>query len=197
MNWSLFLTTYALIFLMELPDKTALSILLLSTRHHGVAVFIGAAAAFVIQSIVAVVFGSVLGWLPEKWTHIGAGLLFLFFSYRLWRESREAEQEEALSGGSFANFRRALLSSFTMIFIAEWGDLTQLATAALQVKYRDPWPIFTASVLALWSVTVLSIVAGKSLKRWLEPKKLQLIGAVIFALVGIYFLVTAVNVSSL
>lgn len=182
---------------MELPDKTALSILLLSTRHHGVAVFLGAAAAFVIQSLVAVTFGSVLGVLPEKWTHIAAGLLFLFFSFRLWREWRSNEEEEEPQAGSFNNFRKALISSFTMIFIAEWGDLTQLATAAMQVKYREPWPIFFASVLALWSVTVLSILAGKSLKKWLDPKKLQLIGVFVFLLVGIYFLVTAVDVSSL
>jgi len=198
MNWSLFATTYILIFLMELPDKTALSILLLSTKHRGVAVFFGAAAAFVIQSIVAVSFGSVLGLLPERRTHIAAGLLFLFFSFRLWQESRDKQSKEDMdSVDSFTDFRKALFSSFLIIFIAEWGDLTQLATATLQVKYRDPWTILISSILALWSVTVLSIVAGKSLKKWADPQKLQRIGAAVFALVGIYFLISAIKVSSL
>lgn len=180
---------------MELPDKTALSILLLSTRHQGLAVFLGAASAFVIQSAVAVTFGSVLALLPEQWTHAAAGFLFLFFAFKLWHESR-AHDEEAVAApnGSFTHFRKAFVGSFLMIFIAEWGDLTQLATATLQIKYRNVWPILSASILALWTVTLLSIIAGKSLKKWIKPKKLQLVGACVFALVGLYFLISTLSV---
>lgn len=198
MHWELFLTTYFLIFLMELPDKTALSVLLLSTKHHGVAVFMGAALAFVIQCLVAVTFGSLFSFLPKPVTHIAAGLLFLYFAFRLWQESREScEAETTVPVKPSDHFRQSFINSFVMIFVAEWGDLTQLATAALQVKYHDIWSILTGSILALWSVTLVCIIAGKSLKKWLEPQKLQLIGAVIFAIVGIYFLVTAIDINSL
>jgi len=196
MNWSLLFTTYFLIFLMELPDKTALSILLLSTNHDGFGVFVGAAAAFVIQSFVAVTFGTLLAMLPPHITHIAAGILFLYFAFRLWQESREKEEEgEEATPKKHEHFRQSVINSFLMIFIAEWGDLTQLATAALQVKYHDLVPIVVGAILALWSVTVLSIVLGRTLKKWLDPQKLHLAGAVVFAGVGIYFLISAANAS--
>lgn len=176
---------------MELPDKTALSILLLSTNHHGLGIFLGAAAAFVVQCLVAVTFGSLLAMLPPQVTHVAAGMLFLYFAYRLWQESREVEdQSEDATPKPHEHFRQSLINSFLMIFIAEWGDLTQLATAALQVKYHDVLPILLGAILALWSVTILSIVVGRSLKKWLDPQKLHLVGSVVFAVVGIYFLVS-------
>lgn len=194
MNWSLLVSTYFLIFLMELPDKTALSILLLSTSHHGLGVFIGAAFAFVVQCMVAVTFGSLLAMLPPQITHVAAGVLFLYFAYRLWQESREAvEETQDLTEKPHAKFRQSLIKSFLMIFIAEWGDLTQLATAALQVKYHDILPILIGSVLALWSVAALSILIGRSLKNWLDPQKIHLAGSIVFALVGVYFLISSIS----
>ena len=70
-------TVFTVIFLLELPDKTALAALLLATRHRALPVFLGAAAAFVIQSVVAVVAGSLLSLLPREPIRIGAGILFL------------------------------------------------------------------------------------------------------------------------
>ena len=70
-------TVFTVIFLLELPDKTALAALLLATRHRPLPVFLGAAAAFVIQSAVAVVAGSLLSLLPREPIRIGAGILFL------------------------------------------------------------------------------------------------------------------------
>ncbi|HYR43425.1 MAG TPA: TMEM165/GDT1 family protein, partial [Terriglobia bacterium] len=85
----------------------------------------------------------------------------------------------------------AMASAFTVIFIAEWGDLTQLATAALAAKYAAPVTIFISATLALWAVTGLGVVVGHTAKRALQPKLLQQIASVIFALVGIALLMTA------
>src|SRR5947199_10399442 len=94
-DWKLFLSTLALIFVAELPDRTAFATLLLATRKHPLAVFIGVATAFVIQSVVAVSFGSAVGLLPNQWVSVGAAVLFMLFGLRMWR--RKYHEDENLN----------------------------------------------------------------------------------------------------
>src|SRR5256885_1032209 len=116
-------TVFPVIFLLELPDKTALAALLLATRHRPLPVFLGAAAAFVIQSAVAVAAGSLLSLLPREPIRIGAGILFLGMAALLVRrnirkdeadEQRAVEQEEV-------RHRRPFMTAFTVVFVAESG----------------------------------------------------------------------------
>src|SRR5256885_5527060 len=88
-------TVFPVIFLLELPDKTALAALLLATRHRPLPVFIGGAAAFVIQSAVAVLAGSLLSLLPREPIRIGAGLLFLVMAALLVRRNLRKDGAEA------------------------------------------------------------------------------------------------------
>jgi len=83
-------TVFTVIFLLELPDKTALAALLLATRHRPLPVFLGAAAAFVIQSMVAVLAGSLLGLLPRaRYLAIDAHLVVAAFVGRGSVRARE------------------------------------------------------------------------------------------------------------
>ena len=75
-----------------------------------------------------------------------------------------------------------------VIFIAEWGDLTQLASATLVAKTHQAFTVFIASTLALWSTTALAILIGHHAKKLINPRLLQIIAAVAFALVGILLL---------
>jgi putative Ca2+/H+ antiporter (TMEM165/GDT1 family) len=177
---------FAVIFVAELPDKTAVATLILATRRRPLAVFLGAAGAFLVQSLVAVSFGGLLGLLPRSWVRVGAGLLFLGFAWAMWNRGDEEAPDEALQGS--AGFWREAAASFFVIFIAEWGDLTQLATAALAAKHGRPLTVFVAATAALWSVTALAVAAGRHLKDRLDPRRLQAAAAVVFALVGAYFL---------
>src|ERR1700677_1992667 len=90
---TLFISTFALIFVAELPDKTAIAALVLATRNNPWAVFIGSALAFVIQSMVAVLFGSLFGLLPPHLIHIASGLLFLVFAVMMWLRRQEDEAD--------------------------------------------------------------------------------------------------------
>jgi putative Ca2+/H+ antiporter (TMEM165/GDT1 family) len=74
------------------------------------------------------------------------------------------------------------------IFIAEWGDLTQLATATLAAKYHAPLTIFVSSTLALWSVAAIGVVVGCHMKKSIQPKLLQRTAASAFAVVGMVLL---------
>lgn len=181
----LFLSTFALIFLAEFPDKTAIAALVLATRNNPWAVFIGSATAFLIQSMVAVLFGSLFGLLPAHIIHIASGILFLVFAVMMWTRRQEEESGKPKEGLSFA---RVVWTSFMVIFIAEWGDLTQLATATLVAKTNQGFTIFLAATLSLWSATAVAISIGHHAKKLVNPRLLQTIAAVAFALVGILLL---------
>jgi Ca2+/H+ antiporter, TMEM165/GDT1 family len=180
-------TVFTVIFLLELPDKTALAALLLATRHRPLPVFLGAAAAFVIQSAVAVLAGSLLSLLPREPIRIGAGLLFILMAALLVRrnlrkdesdEERAVEQEERRR-------RRPFVTAFTVVFLAEWGDLTQLATAALQARYQQAVVVFVAATLALWAVSAIAVMLGNRLGAWVPQRPLQFAAAGVMVLVAI------------
>jgi putative Ca2+/H+ antiporter (TMEM165/GDT1 family) len=189
MNFSLALSVFGFIFVAELPDKTALASLVLATRYKPLVVFVGAAAAFVVQSLIAILVGGLFGLLPESIVHRVAGLLFLVFAFFMWRrneEEEEAKLEE--TKGSQISFFKGAWAAFIVVFLAEWGDLTQLATATLQAKYRDPLTIFVGATLALWAVAAIAIVIGNRAGRLFDPEVTKRIAAVIFALLGLALL---------
>ena len=192
MNFNLFLSIFGLIFVSELPDKTAFATLFLATRHNPLAVFIGAATAFVIQSLVAVAFGSVVSLLPRSATRIAAGLLLLVFAILMWRRkdasapAASAQDDRPIHSPRFS---KTVLSSFMVIFIAEWGDLTQLATATLAARYQAPIIVFLASTLALWAVTAIGVIVGCQAKHFIQPKLMQRMAAIVFTVAGIALLI--------
>jgi putative Ca2+/H+ antiporter (TMEM165/GDT1 family) len=179
----LFVSIFAVIFVAELPDKTALASLVLATRHRALPVLAGAAAALAIQSLVAVIAGSLLGLLPPRAVHIGSGLLFLVSAIVMWRK----HEEEAAAGkdDGQVGFARAFTMSFMVVFVAEWGDLTQIATAGFAAHSRQPVLVFCAATAALWAVATVAVIVGKHAGHLLNPKITQKVAAVLFALVGV------------
>jgi putative Ca2+/H+ antiporter (TMEM165/GDT1 family) len=178
-------TVFAVIFLLELPDKTALAALLLATRHRPLPVFAGTAAAFLIQSLVAVIAGSVFALLPREPVRIAAGILFLVMAAFLVRQNiNQADEQEEVEREE-RRHQRPMLTAFTVVFVAEWGDLTQLGTAALQARYREPLIVFSAATLALWAVSAIAVVIGNRLGAWIPRRPLQFAAAGVMVLVAI------------
>lgn len=184
----LFFSTFTLIFLAELPDKTALATIVMATRMNPIAIFLGVAGAFLVQTIVAICFGGLLGLLPAQVVQVGAALLFFVFAWKEWRGGAEEEGQKA---GAKENrgFWEVARAAFMVIFIAEWGDLTQLSTMALVAKYHRPFVIGGAAVLSLWAVTIVEIIIGHQSKRFLNPELLRKIAAAAFFIVGLVLLV--------
>ena len=185
--FGLAITVFTVIFLLELPDKTAIATLVLATRHRPLPVFIGAAAAFVVQSAVAVAVGSLLSLLPRQPIRIAAGLLFLAMAAVVIRQNlrrKQVDQERQVELED-RRTRNPMLTAFLVVFIGEWGDLTQLATAALQARYNQPVIVFSAATLALWSVSALAVGLGNRLGAWVPQRPLQLAAAGIMVLVAI------------
>jgi putative Ca2+/H+ antiporter (TMEM165/GDT1 family) len=179
---ALFASTFLVIFVAEIPDKTSVATVVLATGQRPWAVFIGAAAAFAIQSLIAVVAGSTLSLLPHLLVRVMSGLLFLVYAVALWLKAREDAETADITVPTA--FWAVAGKAFAVVFIAEFGDMTQLATAALVAKYPHPITILAAATLALWSVSALAIIAGHRLQRLIDPQRLQRIASVIFAVLG-------------
>ena len=193
MNWNLFTSTFGLIFLAELPDKTAFAALMLAGEGKLPALFLGAASAFLIHVILAVTIGEYLGLLPSGWIKTGSGILFLVFAAISLKRaySSEAPESETKEKAPSLSFAQAFSKTFAVIFIAEAGDLTQLATASLTAKYHDKISILAGSVTALWSVTLIALLLGKKLQGSLNPKKFNTLVSVVLGVTGLYFLAEA------
>ena len=181
-GWALFFSVFGLIFVAELPDKTAVTALVLATRHRPWPVLFGTAMALTIESAVAVLAGQLLSLLPHRPVHIGAGVLFVVSAVVMWAQKEESEEVKDRDAPGF--WRSAWLA-FVVVFIAEWGDLTQLATAALAARYRAPFVVFAGSALALWAVAAIAVLAGNKAGKLLNPHLTKRIAAVLFAAIGI------------
>lgn len=189
MSLTLFATVFGVIFVAELPDKTALATLVLATRHRALPVFLGASLALTVQSIVAVGAGSLLSELPARSVHVGSGLLFLVCAVLMW--IRKPDDDETTASKDKAGFWRALWTVFAVVFVAEWGDLTQIGTAAFEARYHAWLTIMLASVAALWCVSAIAVFVGNRASKLLDPRVTQKAAAVIFAVVGTALLVGA------
>lgn len=138
----------------------------------------------------AVIFGNFLSVLPQQWVHFAAGILFLVFAILMWRRNSECAEEASCDEKAKASrFFKSVTQAFLTIFIAEWGDLTQLATATLAAKYHAPITIFTSATLALWAVTAIGVIIGCRVKGFINPTFLQRMAASVFAIVGVGFLI--------
>lgn len=195
--------TFGTIFLVELPDKTFIAALVLSTRFRPLAVWLGVGLAFAVQTGVAVTAGALATLLPDTVIRTVALLIFLAGAVVLVRtapgaEASEKEQEEeyaARAGSDGAtSFVKAMGASFVILFAAEWGDLSQLLTVSLVTQYEDHVSVFLGAWAALLAVSGLAVLAGRVLLRHLRLSVLHYVGAAVCLLLAAltaYELVTA------
>jgi Ca2+/H+ antiporter, TMEM165/GDT1 family len=190
-------TVFGLVFVAELPDKTAVAGLVLGARFPVRWVFAGIAAAFLVHVVIAVAAGSLLSLLPHRPVEAVVALLFLLGAVLIWREGMEAEeaQDEAAADAvpDTAGFARVAALGFGVIFLAEWGDLTQILTANLAAKYHDPLSVGLGALLGLWAVGALALAGGKTLLAVLPMKWITRVAAAVMVALSIYSLVESVR----
>jgi putative Ca2+/H+ antiporter (TMEM165/GDT1 family) len=186
MDLALAATVFLTIFVVELPDKTFIATLVLATRYRPLLVWIGVASAFLVQTIVAVLFGGLISRLPETPVHILVAVLFLIAGILLIRgaakaDAEEAETEEEFSGKATAEASgwKAVSASFVILFLAEWGDLSQLATAGFVARRGEPFSVGVGAFVALAVVSGLGALIGRALLTRLRLGVIRRIGGVI------------------
>jgi Ca2+/H+ antiporter, TMEM165/GDT1 family len=182
--------------LAELPDKTMFASLILSTRYRPLWVWVGAAAAFTVHMAIAVTAGRLLALLPHRIVDgIVAGLFVAGAAY-LWvtsfRPQHHEGAEEARMGAPSASFWRVAGAAFGVIFLAEWGDITQLATANLAAR-DSAVLVFAGATLGLWAAAALAVnIGAKSLEMLPLTWVSRITGTILLAL-GIYAAVGAIT----
>ena len=187
MSLAIVATVFAVIFTAELPDKTALASLILGSRYRPTWVFAGVAVAFAVHVGLAIAAGSVLGLLPHRPLEIIVAVLFAAGAVLLLRGRHVGGEDEHMElHGREPGFWRVAGTSFMVILVAEFGDLTQIATATLAARYHDPASVATGAVLALWAVGGLAIAGGRGLLKLIPLAWISRIAAVIMlALAGV------------
>jgi putative Ca2+/H+ antiporter (TMEM165/GDT1 family) len=184
--FELALSVYGVVFVAELPDKTALAALVLASRNAPLPVLLGTAAALTVQSLVAVAAGQLVSLLPAHVVHLVAGAVFLVSAVVMWL--RKPDETEGAEAAEKRGFWRTAWFVFVVVFIAEWGDLTQIATATLAARYAAPLAVFVGATAALWSVSAIAVLVGHRAGKLLSPRVTQKVAAVAFALVGVALL---------
>jgi len=183
------LTTFLVILPAELPDKTMIATLVLSTRYQALLVWLGVVAAFLVQCLVAVTAGGLLALLHRRPVLAVTALLFAVGAVLMLRHGRHAAEEQAVDEREYAARTqdetrgwRVCLLSFGVLFAAEWGDLSQLATAGLVARYREPLSVFVGAWAALSLVAGLAVLLGRTLLRVVPLAAVRLIAAGLFSL---------------
>ena len=180
------------IFIAELPDKSMFASLVMASRGRPFMVWLGTAAAFAVHVVIAVSIGvSLFKVLPQEAVDVVVAILFGV-------ERGHRVRCGVRGGGTPAgDHRRAprrtacSRTAFIVIFLAEWGDLTQVLTANLAVRYGSALSVGLGATLALWAVAGLAVLGGHGLLARLPARGLRLATGSVLAVLAVVSLVAA------
>ncbi len=190
MQLAIVATVFGVIFAAELPDKTMVATLVLATRFRPVYVWIGVVAAFFIQVGIAVAAGGLISLAPARLVSAISAALFGFGAAVLLFGKADGEDEIDVAP---AGPLRSITTSFAVLFVSEFGDLSQLTTAAFAARYGDPLSVFTGAFAALATVAALAVTAGRSLLRVVPITVLRRVAGVVLAVLAILAAVQAIR----
>jgi putative Ca2+/H+ antiporter (TMEM165/GDT1 family) len=192
-------TVFPVIFLGELPDKTMFASLIMSTRGSPAAVWLGGAVAFAIHAAIAVSAGTAaVALLPRRALDAVVALLFLAGAALAIREMRRDGDADTAAAGEVNEGRaparspghpstvRVAGTAFTVIFIAEWGDLTQILTANMAARYHSAFSVGIGATLALWAVAGIAVASGQTLLRFINVTTIRKITAGVLVALALY-----------
>lgn len=188
------LTVFVIIFVAELPDKTMIATLIMGSRYRPVLVWLGATLAFGVHAALAVAVGRLLQLLPHRWVEAVTAVLFAAGAlYLLLVPEGEVEEEGEEEADAARKGLKTAALAFVVIFVGEFGDLTQILTANLAAKYHQPLAVFVGAFAGLASVAALGAFGGKALLRVLPLAVIRKVGGVMLAGFAVYSLVTLVR----
>ncbi|MGW6981879.1 TMEM165/GDT1 family protein [Streptomyces sp. NPDC054932] len=189
-SFSITAIAFGVVFLAELPDKTALAGLMLGTRYRASYVFAGVAAAFAVHVALAIAAGSVLTLLPHRLVQAVVGILFLLGAAMLLLKKDDGDEE--IKPPADQSFWKVSGAGFMLILVAEFGDLTQIMTANLAARYDNPVSVGIGAVLALWAVAGIGILGGRTLMKHVPLRLITKIAAVVMAALAAFSLYEAI-----
>ncbi|MGH3438975.1 MAG: TMEM165/GDT1 family protein [Sciscionella sp.] len=190
------ITVFVVTFLAELPDKSLFASLVLGSRYRPSHVWLGVAAAFAVHVALAVTVGGLLALAPHRAVEAVSAALFLLGAAWMLRSGREDDSEPgpdaARYGQPTPSLLRVAATSFVVVFVGEWGDITQITTANFTARY-DPMSVALGAVLALWIVSALAVFAGTKVLARIPVQWVRVISALILTGFGVYSTIQALT----
>jgi len=181
------LSSFAVIALAEFGDKTQIAIVSLSVEHKPKSVFLGAMLAFaVIDGILALIGGSIASHFPVIWIDIASGLLFLIIGIYTLFSKRSFTFK-------IKQYPNAIVTSFLLVAVLEFGDKTQIAVITLAASYNAPLQIFIGVMLAFALLTSIAVAFGKVISRYVSERYIKISSGLLFIFFGLLFLVEAIT----
>jgi len=175
-------STFAVVALAELGDKTQLAAILLSAKRSPLSVFLGAMLGFLVVDGLSVVLGGALAdVLPMRWVALGSGIVFVTIGVYTWFS--RVEQEIKIKEHSLS-----LVTAFSLITLMELGDKTQFVVIALAADFSSPLLVFVGMMLAFLLVTGVGIFLGARFLKFLPTKNLKKATSAIFIFFGVIFI---------
>jgi putative Ca2+/H+ antiporter (TMEM165/GDT1 family) len=188
-DFAVIAAVFPIIFIGELPDKSMFASLVMAARGRPFAVWLGAAAAFFIHVAIAVTIGvAVFNLLPRRVLDFVVAVLFGVSAYLAFEAARPSPRVEPVEKPDSG---RVFATAFGVIFLAEWGDLTQVLTANLSARYHAPLSVAVGAALALWAVAGLAVIGGHGLLSRLPTRPLRLVTGSVLTVLALVELVAA------
>jgi putative Ca2+/H+ antiporter (TMEM165/GDT1 family) len=194
MDLAIIAAVFPVIFIGELPDKSMFASLVMASRGHPFYVWLGSALAFLVHVVIAVSIGvSLFKILPQEVVDVvvailfGVGAVVAFIAAFDAEEHEEHEEEIITEYGT----HRVFAMAFLVIFVAEWGDLTQVLTANFAARYGSGLSVAVGATLALWTVSGLAVLGGHGLLARLPARGLRLATGSVLAVLSVLALVAA------
>jgi Ca2+/H+ antiporter, TMEM165/GDT1 family len=173
-------TSFALILVAEMGDKSQLVCMALASKHRPIPVVLGALTAFALLNALAVGFGTAIAnWLPGYVIAGAVALLFIVFGIQALRTEAEEPHEEFKEKSGHGIF----FTTFLLIAVAEFGDKTQLAVVALS-STGSPAGVWLGSTFALGVTSTLGVMAGRKLLQKIPLELLHKIGGILFLMLS-------------
>ncbi len=193
------LTVFGIIVVGELPDKTFIAELILSTKYEGLPVWVGAAGAMAIHVAIATLAGHLLTYAPKRVVETIVALLFAGGALLLFleKESKEVEkgkqEAEELEVAGAPSFRKVTALAFGVIFLGEWGDLTQVLMANLTARYHSVLNVAIGSLAGLWATVTLAVLSGRTIVKYVPLAMIRRVAGGVLAIFAVVSAVQAFN----
>ena len=198
MDWNVLLSTFGLVFVAELGDKTQLAVVTQTCKYRRPwAVFLGASLALAAVTALGAISGQILGQIvPQSVLRVIAALAFVVMGMLIGREAAQAQSDQSVGEPCKSTEAtctpvsawdwKAFSSTLGLLFVAELGDKTQLAVLSLAGKWGSIWTVFLGGTLALTLVTALGVIGGQGLCKLIPERLLLWISAIAFVVMGIF-----------
>ena len=193
-----FTSSFLLVGLSELGDKTFFIAMLLAMRHSRRLVFLGVVAALAIMTIISVIMGQAFSLLPKYPIFLAEVTLFIGFGLKLlydaWQMSPKATHDEIAEAEKTIQYSEleakagtawgVVLEAFTLTFVAEWGDRTQFATIALAASY-NPWGVAIGAIVGHTLCAAIAVIGGRLVAGRISEQAITALGGSLFIIFGV------------